>query len=136
MKFEEWEKEHCKYCPYANLCHENAEPLCAEGQEVWCDNVEEKEYNKAIAKIVEENECPWYVAEELYEKDHQIAVLEKALELACKNSAFEDTCDYCEYKNYAKSGECPCYCETEQEFEYKQAIRYFKQQAEKELKDE
>ena len=69
-------------------------------------------------------------------KDRKKEILEKALELACKSSHFENTCDFCEYKEYAGSGECPCYCETEQGFEYRQAVNYFKQKAEQEVKNE
>jgi len=67
-------------------------------------------------------------------KDHRIKVLERALELACSNSNFQQTCDFCEYREYSGSGDCPCYCETEQGFEQRQAINYFKQQAEREVK--
>ena len=65
-----------------------------------------------------------------------IKILDKALELACGNSNFQQTCDFCEYREYSGSGECPCYCETEQGFEHRQAINYFKQQAEREVKNE
>lgn len=67
----------------------------------------------------------------------QIEVLEKALELACKNSAFEDTCEFCEYKDYLKSiYGCPCYCETEQGFELEQAKNYFITKAKEMIKNE
>lgn len=67
----------------------------------------------------------------------QIEVLEKALELACKNSVFEDTCEFCEYKDYLKSiYGCPCYCETEQDFELEQAKNYFITKAKEMMKNE
>jgi hypothetical protein len=66
--------------------------------------------------------------EEKYDKlAEKFVIVSKALELACKNSAFEDTCDYCEYKSYGH--ECPCYCESEQDFDKTQAIRYFTNKA-------
>jgi hypothetical protein len=71
--------------------------------------------------------------QQIAELQHQLKVSEKALELACRTSSFEDTCDYCEY---TKEVGCPCYCEAEQDFEYKQAMRYFKQLAEKEVEND
>lgn len=63
-------------------------------------------------------------------KDEQIKLLEKALELACKNSCFESTCDYCEYKKYLSTEcGCPAYCENEVGFETKQAVNHFKNKA-------
>ena len=63
--------------------------------------------------------------------------IEKALELACGSSNFEETCDVCEYKQYIKTEQgCPCYCECEQNFMRDQAINYFKEKAKEMLKNE
>lgn len=74
---------------------------------------------------------------EIEQLKQELALTEKALELACKNSAFEDTCDFCEYKGYLKTiYGCPCYCETEQGFELEQAKNYFITKAKEMMKSE
>ena len=100
-----------------SLCHNCGEPCFA--QNYYCED---------CANELFEAECG--INEQLIEENKLLA---KALELACNNSSFEDTCDYC---SYCKEVGCPKYCETEQGFEVKQAMNYFKQQAEKELRDE
>ena len=69
--------------------------------------------------------------EDKYDKlAEKFVIVSKALELACKNSAFEDTCDYCEYKDYIHTEYgCPCSCEKEQGFDKIQAIRHFTNKA-------
>lgn len=79
----------------------------------------------------------WKLREDLEEKDKRIKVLERALELACDNSDYEDTCDYCAYKGELDiTKDCPCFCETQENFHREQAMGYFISQAEKEIEDE
>lgn len=100
-----------------------------------CDGYDYDDYDEIIYDTKEDYNYVSLgtVVKILNKQDHENKVLAKALELACNNSFFEDTCDYC---IYCKEVGCPKYCETEQGFEVKQAMNYFKQQAEKEMKDE
>ena len=68
---------------------------------------------------------------------NQLALTEKALELACKNSCFEDTCDYCAYKGELEiTNDCPRWCETDEKFFATQTMGYFKEQAKEMMKSE
>ena len=67
----------------------------------------------------------------------QLALTEKALELACNNSKFEDTCDYCAYSGELEiTKDCPRWCETDEKFFVTQAMYYFKEQAKEMMKSE
>lgn len=64
----------------------------------------------------------------------QVKVLEKALMLACDTAQFEDTCVFCAYrKELEETKQCPCYCESEQNFFTTQAVYYYKNKAKEEL---
>lgn len=67
------------------------------------------------------------------ELNEELEVYKRALELACATHQFEDTCDYCEY--FEENGQCPAYCDIQENFMQDQAIQYFMNQARKELEE-
>ena len=76
-------------------------------------------------------------AKKFEELKDQLALTEKALELACKNSKFEDACEYCAYIGELEiTKDCPRWCETDEKFFVTQAMGYFKEQAKEIMKSE
>ena len=78
-----------------------------------------------------------YYQDKYFMVEHQLKVSEKALELACKNSKFEDACEYCAYIGELEiTKDCPRWCETDEKFFVTQAMGYFKEQAKEMMKSE
>lgn len=97
------------------------------------------ELKKQIKELQEQNERlkNWYneKAGECAELQHQLALTEKALELACKelNKNIDDKCEYCEYKeNNIDYGSCDC----DEQFETDRTVDYFKTKAKEMIKSE
>ena len=77
------------------------------------------------------------ISEQNIELRKELAITEKALELACDTAQFEDTCDYCAYKGELEiTNDCPRWCETDEKFFATQAMGYFKAKAKEMMKGE
>lgn len=108
--------------------------------EYVCYNEECKHNNKGFCQLkgIKPNGCINAISKQGYvlgiewrDKEinrltHQLALTEKALELAC-----EEITGSCEYCSYASMPECPIEADCVEE-----KIKYFKQQAEREVENE
>lgn len=112
----------CTYCPkcYAELTDEEAFF---------------KEAREMAEGLTREQLIEYYMGEleTCCKVEEELKVYKIALKLACDAAQFENTCDFCKYN---KEVGCPCYCETDQNFNRDMAAMYFEEKAREELKSE